>query len=91
MKALQVDNPSRESIHLFAQPTIYTWSSIASQKEMGGRLNCLRGREDGCKAKPTVKGGIHLTNGAFLPTSMIKEFTATEEGYYSAAVVSKMF
>ena len=57
-----------------------------SQKEKGGRLNCLNGRDDGCVVKPIVKGGIHLTNSAFLPTSLIKEFTATEEGYYSAAV-----
>ena len=83
---MRVDNPSQESIHLFAQPTIYTWKTIASLKQRGERLNCHPHRDDGCLMKPMVKGGIHLTNGAFLPTSLIKEFTATEEGYYSASV-----
>ena len=63
-------------------------SSLLSrqQQQMGERLNCLPGRADGCLNKPMVKGGIHLTNSAFLPTSLIKEFSATEEGYYSASV-----
>ena len=86
LKALRVDVPSREGKHLYVQPTIYSWGTIRQQQQTGERLNCLRGREDGCLEKPMVKGGIHLTNSAFLPTSLIKEFSATEEGYYSASV-----
>ena len=86
LKALRVDVPSQEGIHLYVQPTIYTWRTIRQQEQEGERLNCLSGREDGCLKKPMVKGGIHLTNSAFLPTSLIKEFSATEEGYYSASV-----
>ena len=85
LQAMRVDNPSQESVHLFNQPTIYTWRTVASLQQSGGRLDCLKDRGD-CLVKPIVKGGIHLTNGAFLPTSLIKEFTATEEGYYSASV-----
>ena len=91
LKALRVDVPSRGSIHLYVQPTIYSWGTIRQQQQMGERLNCLPGRADGCLNKPMVKGGIHLTNSAFLPTSLIKEFSATEEGYYSASVCSAWF
>ena len=86
LQALRVDVPSQESIHLYVQPTIYTWRTIRHQELTGERLNCLPARDDGCRQKPMVKGGIHLTNSAFLPTSLIKEFSATEEGYYSASV-----
>ena len=71
---------------MYVQPTIYSWGSIRQQQQTGERLNCLRGKDNGCAEKPMVKGGIHLTNSAFLPTSLIKEFSATEEGYYSASV-----
>ena len=86
MKALRVDSPSQESIHSLVQPTIITWRTILQQEQIGERLNCLPGRADGCQKKPMVKGGIHLTNSAFLPTSLIKEFSATEEDYYSSSV-----
>ena len=86
LKALRVDVPSEESKHLYVQPTIYSWGTIRRQEQTGERLNCLPGRADDCQKKPMVKGGIHLTNSAFLPTSLIKEFSATEEGYYSASV-----
>ena len=86
LKALRVDVPSRESIHLYVQPTIYSWGTIRQRQQAGGRLDCLQGKGEECQEKLMVKGGIHLTNSAFLPTSLIKEFTATEEGYYSASV-----
>ena len=86
LKALRVDGPSREGEHLYVQPTIYSWGTIRQQQQAGGRLDCLQGKGEECQEKLMVKGGIHLTNSAFLPTSLIKEFTATEEGYYSASV-----
>ena len=35
---------------------------------------------------PMVRGGIHLTAPAFLPTAMLKEMTATEEQFYKASL-----
>ena len=42
--------------------------------------------KEGFNCDMIVKGGIHLTNGAYLPTNIIKEVTATEEGYHSGAI-----
>ena len=33
-----------------------------------------------------VTGGIHLTHGAFLPTTIIKDFSASEEDFFLGAV-----
>ena len=33
-----------------------------------------------------VSGGIHLTRGAFLPTTIIKDFSASEEDFWVGAV-----
>ena len=48
----------------------------------GTRVLCA----EGFSCDNFVQGGIHLTNGAFLPTSILKEVTATEEGYHSGAI-----
>ena len=33
-----------------------------------------------------ITGGIHLTHGAFLPTTIIKDFSASEEDFFVGAV-----
>ena len=33
-----------------------------------------------------ITGGIHLTHGAFLPTTIIKDFSASEEDFFLGAV-----
>ena len=84
MQAIKVDMPSQHGQHLFLQPSIYKWETIMSRKETGKRIQCHKTEYSNCSH--VVKGGIHLTNGAYLPTNLLKEFTATEEGYYSASV-----
>ena len=83
-RALRVDQPSHLGKHLFMQPTIYKWSAIMSGDYEGQRLICREQRDTNCSN--ALVGGIHLTHGASLPTSILKEFTATEEGYYSGAI-----
>ena len=38
------------------------------------------------KERGMVGGGIHLTHGAFLPTTIIKEISASEEDIFAASV-----
>ena len=76
--------PSQHGQHLFLQPSIYKWETIMSRKETGKRIQCHKTEYSNCSH--VVKGGIHLTNGAYLPTNLLKEFTATEEAYYSGAI-----
>ena len=80
-KAKVVDNPSALGPHLHMQPSIYKWRSLLSGQYEGQRISCIKEQ-----CKDSLKGGIHLTNGAYLPTSILKDFTATEEAYYSGAV-----
>ena len=35
-----------------------------------------------------LEGGVHLTHTSYLPNSIIKELTATENDYYSQATVN---
>ena len=83
-QAIKVDMPSEHGQHLFLQPTIYKWSTIRKREETGKRIQCHNANYNNCSY--VVKGGIHLTNSAYLPTNLLKEFTATEESYYSGAI-----
>merc|ERR1719468_1108685 len=83
--ALKVDNPSKLGPHLHMQPTIYRWAAIAQGREAGQRLGCNEAESDH-SCGHSLRGGVHLTNGAFLPNTILKEFTATEENYYAGSV-----
>ena len=64
--------------HLFGMPTIYKWGPFQSQNMTGRRLFQRHSK--------FVVGGIHLTNPAYLPVAILKELTATENGYYNGFV-----
>ena len=38
------------------------------------------------QSRRMVSGGIHLTRGAFLPTTIIKDFSASEDVFFVGAV-----
>jgi len=60
--------------HSFALPSIYRWEDIAEGRREGRRLQAnYPGPRD-----HYVLGGIHMTNLAYLPNSLLKEITATE-------------
>ena len=85
-RAVKVDNPSQLGPHLFAQPTIYRWEAISSGRRPGRRM-WEREREDRNSSRPPmVRGGLHLTAPAFLPSALLKEMTATEEQFYRASL-----
>ena len=77
---MKVDNPSEHGPHLFIQPTIYKFEAIQEGREGGRRLE-RKGNNT-----PVVRGGVHLTSPAFIPNSILKEMTATEEQFYKASV-----
>ena len=87
-RAVRVDNPSQHGPHLFAQPTIYTWEAIRSGRRWGGRMlvSAWEERNNNSGLTPMIRGGIHLTATAFLPTAILKELTATEEQFYPGRV-----
>ena len=64
--------------HMFGMPTIYRWGDLLHHSFSGRRLF----------ERPSnfVLGGIHMTNPAFLPTALLKELTATENGYYNGFI-----
>ena len=64
-------------------PTIIKWELIKSFKHNGVRDGILNHAQ---VARRMVSGGIHLTRGAFLPTTIIKEFSASEEDFFIGAV-----
>ena len=85
-RAVRVDNPSQHGPHLFPQPTIYSWPGITSGRRPGRRM-WEREREDRNSSRPPmVRGGLHLTAPAFLPSALLKEMTATEEQFYRASL-----
>ena len=81
-RALRVENPSQHGPHLFPQPTIYSWPAVRSGRRAGGRWE----ERNTSGLTPMVRGGIHLTAPAFLPTAILKEMTATEDQFYPGRV-----
>ena len=79
-RALKVDRPSEHGAHLFVQPTVYKFEAVLEGRQGGRRLEINGSRT------PVVRGGVHLTAPAFLPTAILKEMTATEEQFYKASV-----
>jgi len=64
--------------HMFGMPTIYRWETFMAQNLSGRRLFERHSKY--------VSGGMHLTNAAYLPAAILKELTATENGYYNGFV-----
>ena len=87
-RAVRVDNPSQHGPHLFVQPTIYTWEAVRSRRRWGRRMlaSDWENRNNTSGLTPMIRGGIHLTAPAFLPTAILKEMTATEEQFYQGKV-----
>ena len=85
-RALRVDNPSQHGPHLFAQPTIYTWEAVRTRRRWGRRKLASTWEVSNTSGPPMIRGGIHLTAPAFLPASILKEMTATEEQFYQGKV-----
>ena len=85
---LEVGNPSQHGPHLFAQPTIYTWEAVRSGRRWGRRMlaSDWENRSNNSGLTPMIRGGIHLTAPAFLPSAILKEMTATEEQFYKASL-----
>ena len=51
--------------------TICRWSAISSGRESGQRLGCeVTGPGHSCGL--ALRGGVHLTSGAFLPNTILK-------------------
>ena len=66
--------------HAFSFPTIYTWEKIRTNQFNGRRLfhHDFKGKY--------LAGGFHMTNNAFLPTSLLKEMTNTEDNFYNGNI-----
>ena len=82
-RAVRVDKPSQQGPHLFTQPTIYSWEAVSSGRRAGRREWEDRNTSG---TTPIIRGGVHLTAPAFLPTALLKEMTATEEQFYKASL-----
>ena len=68
--------------HHYSYPTIIKWDLIKTSQHNGvrdGIMNLSQKRR-------MVSGGIHLTRGAFLPTTIIKDFSASEDVFFTGAV-----
>ena len=61
--------------HHYSYPTIIKWDLIKTSQHNGVRDGIMNQVHDRRK----VTGGIHLTRGAFLPTTIIKDFSASED------------
>ena len=55
--------------------TMYRWAAIAQGREAGQRLGCNEA-ESGHSCGHALRGGVHLTSGAFLPNTILKVNTA---------------
>ena len=73
-RALKSDYPVVGRPHSFGLPTIYHWGLIQTGQADGSRLQIFfKGSRD-----KYVLGGIHMTNSAFFPLSVLKDLTGTE-------------
>ena len=75
--AIQTDWPAPGMPRSLALPTVYEWGKVTAGRLSGGRVHNL------AKIRPngtwkTTRGGMHMTNPAFMPLVMVKELTATE-------------
>ena len=68
--------------HHYSYPTIIKWDLIKTSQHNGVRDGIM---SLGQKRR-MVSGGIHLTRGAFLPTTIIKDFSASEDVFFTGAV-----
>ena len=50
---------------------MYRWAAIAQGREAGQRLGCNEA-ESGHSCGHALRGGVHLTSGAFLPNTILK-------------------
>ena len=66
--------------HAFSFPTIYTWDKIRTKEQDGRRLfhYDFHGKH--------LVGGFHMSNNAFLPTSLLNEMTNTEDNFYNGNI-----
>jgi len=82
-RALKSDYPVSGRPHTFGLPSIYLWSQILSKENgLGNRLmTALNGRRE-----KYIRGGLHMTNHAFLPSTILKELTATEDNFYNGFI-----
>ena len=79
-KAMRQEFAAEGRPHSFAMPTIYKWKGIRTGEQSGRRLikPDLRGKY--------VGGGVHMTSTAFIPTSLLKELTATEDDFFNRSI-----
>ena len=68
--------------HYYTYPTIIKWDLIKTQRHNGLRDGIMTRDQN----RTMVRGGIHLTRGAFLPTTIIKDFSASEDVFFLGAV-----
>ena len=80
--ALRTDFPVDRRPHTFAMPTIYRWKEVKTGESSGRRLF------DFDFMGKYVAGGIHMTTGAFIPTTLLKELTATEHDFYNSSSIN---
>ena len=87
--ALKTGYPVYDKPHTLAFPLIYKWKDIVNGTYKGTR-NTKKGTAD-YPEKPVmkyIKGGIHMTNIAFMPLAILKELSATEDDYYGGYINS---
>jgi hypothetical protein len=69
--------------HTFAQPTIYQWDAVIGTARYSGNhsYHChpAAGRRIFDRLAGFVPGGVHLTQAAFVPTSLLKVLTGTHD------------
>jgi len=75
--AIQTDWPAPRMPLSLALPTVYAWDEVALGRMAGGRMHSLA-KDRPAGAWKTTRGGMHMTNPAFMPLVMVKELTATE-------------
>ena len=77
--AFRSDYPVLGRDHSYAEPTIYRWEGIMTGMFDGRRgVMGLRMFPNITNMKHYIQGGIHMTANSFVPTTLLKDLTATE-------------
>ena len=77
--------------HSFAEPTIYQWEGVKTGVFSGERAVMGLRYSSTQNITHYVLGGAHLTSNTFLPTTLLKDLTATEySGTLDLAVLGDM-
>ena len=76
--AYRTDHSAPDLPYTYTLPTVFTWRVIASGEDDGRRKFSTQLQEARGASWKFVKGGVHLTNPAFVPNQILKQLSGTE-------------